>query len=357
MLREQRKEGDLLAGRFRLTGRLGSGGMCDVHEAMDELLGRRVAIKLLHEHLIDDEQIRERFHAEADALGGIEHPNVIRIYDVGEADGVPYLVLELLEGESLGARLRKGPMDLSEARDVLVPIANGLAAAHDAGIVHRDLKPDNVFLARDPSGRLVPKVLDFGVAKHLRGQQTQAGTVLGTPLYMAPEQVSGRHRIGAWSDVWALGIVSYRILAHAAIPYAGHEGASPRMMIHAVLEAKTIPLLQQNPHVPPGLAEVIERCLQPDPRSRYQEIGELAGALGLAFSDALHDEVSVSEPVAADLLSAFADSDRHAPPAVVVLGQPHERDKGARPRARKTSYVMRGDGEKVDDPQKTLEAC
>src|SRR6266849_2076766 len=210
-----------MLGPYRVTGRIGEGGMGAVYRATDTRLGRNVAIKVLTAVTLSDKERLQRFEQEARATGMLNHPNLLTIYDVGSTEGTPYLVSELLEGETLRERLDRGAIPPRKAVDYALQIAHGLAAAHDKGIVHRDLKPDNIFITKD--GRV--KILDFGLAKltgaadsvksqtdiPTRRVDTDPGKVMGTVGYMSPEQVRGRpadHR----SDIFSLGTILYEML-------------------------------------------------------------------------------------------------------------------------------------------------
>src|SRR5437868_7867126 len=214
--------GDKL-GPYEILAPLGAGGMGEVYRAHDPRLGRQVAIKVLPAALAKDPQALARFEREAKAVAALSHPNILAIFDFGREDGVAYAVTELLQGETLRARISEGPLSARKAIDCGVQIARGLAAAHDEGIVHRDLKPENVFVTAD--GRI--KILDFGLARQaLRtlaaddtrsptvAQSTEPGTVLGTVGYMSPEQVRG-HEADSRSDIFAFGAVLYEMLSRS----------------------------------------------------------------------------------------------------------------------------------------------
>src|SRR5262245_7739949 len=207
-------------GPYEILGPLGAGGMGEVYRARDSRLNRDVAIKILPPSVADNPEALARFERESHAVAALSHPNILTIYDVGQSDGHPYSVMELLEGETLGARIAHGPMPVRKAVDIAAQIARGLAAAHDKQIAHRDLKPENVFLT--PTGGV--KILDFGLARSTAEQSeltrvesptmapaTTPGTVLGTVGYMSPEQVRGEptdHR----TDMFSLGCVLYEML-------------------------------------------------------------------------------------------------------------------------------------------------
>jgi serine/threonine-protein kinase len=211
----------ILNGRYRLARRCGRGGMGTVYEAIDDVLERTVAVKLIRPDVAGPMNLAARFRQEARAAAGFSHPNVVRIYDFGvDGDRRPFLVMELLEGDTLRQRIASGPLAAAEALHILRGICAALSAAHSRGLVHRDLKPENIFLQRHPSG-LVPKVLDFGLAKafettlfHSTTAGSSAGLLVGTLEYMAPEQVAGGDVNPGW-DLWALGVIAYEMLTGA----------------------------------------------------------------------------------------------------------------------------------------------
>src|SRR6185369_9353020 len=201
-------------GAYEIVGLIGAGGMGEVYRARDSRLERQVAVKVLPEHLSQCPQALSRFVRETKAVAALSHPNLLAIFDTGVEGGISYAVTELLEGESLRARLQRGPIPWRNSADIGGALAEGLAAAHSKGITHRDLKPENIFLTVD--GRF--KILDFGLARVEAAQtdgagdtQTQAGTVLGTPAYMSPEQVRGTAT--PVSDIFSLGCVLYEMIS------------------------------------------------------------------------------------------------------------------------------------------------
>ena len=205
--------GVVLGGRYRLVGRIASGGMGTVWEARDETLERPMAVKVLNEGLADDPRFAERFRREARSAAGLSHPNIAGVFDYGEDDGRPYIVMELIDGEDLAERLaRVGQLDPQQAATIGAEVATALAHAHGAGIVHRDVKPANVMLTRE--GEV--KVTDFGIAAPLEGSTglTMTGSVMGTSRYISPEQAAGERATPA-SDVYSLGVVLYETLAGA----------------------------------------------------------------------------------------------------------------------------------------------
>jgi TolB-like protein len=269
-------------GPYEIVAQIGAGGMGEVYRARDTRLGRDVAIKVLPAEFAEDPERLKRFEREAKATAALSHPNILDVHDVGTHEGVPYLVEELLEGESLKERLVGEALVVPEAVGIAVQIARGLAAAHEKGIVHRDLKPANVFLTGD--GRV--KILDFGLAKvvgtvppgeaetltQAPTEATEAGRVLGTVAYMAPEQARGI-AVDARADVFAFGVVLYEMVAGER-PF---RGATATDVVAAILKEEPVPLAGG---VPVSLAAVIEKCLAKDPEERYGSGREVLAALG-----------------------------------------------------------------------------
>src|SRR5437899_10713490 len=264
---------------FVIARELGRGGMGRVVVARDLKLDRKVAIKFLRAGAHDEHALR-RFEQEARAAGSLNHPNIVAVYDVGEQDGEPYIVSELLEGATLRAVLSSGPMVPAEALQLARQLADGLAAAHAKAIVHRDLKPENLFLADD--GRL--KILDFGIAKLLGSPEdaavrTETGTVIGTPAYMSPEQVRGQHT-DQRSDVFSFGTILFEMLAGKK----AFERGSNVVIGTAVLNDDPPELPQE---VPPQLKLIVRRCLKKDPADRFQSAAELGAELYGASAEAV----------------------------------------------------------------------
>jgi len=268
-------------GQYEIRGPLGAGGMGEVYRAYDPVLHREVAIKILSESLVATPARLSRFEQEARAAAALSHPNILVVYQLGKHNGAAYLVSELLEGETLRFRLRRGPIPLRKTTEYGVQIARGLSAAHEKGIVHRDLKPDNLFLTRD--GRI--KILDFGLAKQSAAMDgpahdsaqthaTEVGFVVGTVSYMSPEQVRGRPA-DARSDIFSLGSVLYELITSRQ---AFDKETSPETMT-AILNDDPTPIAQLAPSTPPGLQRVVQRCLEKDPAERFQSAADLAFAL------------------------------------------------------------------------------
>jgi hypothetical protein len=266
-------------GSYELVARIGEGGMGTVYAAVHVGLGKRVAIKTLRHAFSEDADVRARFVREGKAAVAVRHPNVVDVDDVGVHDGIPYLVMELLEGESLAAMLgRRERLSPQETADIVVPVLSAMAESHRAGVVHRDLKPDNIFLARGAGGLPVPKVLDFGISKLLETQSfrlTGEKTMLGTPYYMAPEQASSARDVDARSDLYAIGVILYHALS-GRVPFAG---SSLAQVLSLILHAPPVPLQERAPDVPPALERVVLRAMEKDPAARYQDAQSLGRAL------------------------------------------------------------------------------
>jgi len=268
-------------GPYEILSPLGAGGMGEVYRARDTRLQRDVAIKILPAALVDDADRLRRFEQEARTVAALNHPNVLGIHDIATHDGAPYLVSELLDGQTLKQKLDEGPLTLRKAIESAVSIVHGLAAAHQKGIVHRDLKPENIFITRD--GRT--KVLDFGLAKlaapdkgrtgdSLTSPGTLAGVVLGTMGYMSPEQVRG-DEIDARSDIFSFGTVFYEMLSGKR---AFKRDTAAETMT-AILREEPPELNEAGWHGPPALQRIVERCLEKDAGRRFQTATDLGFAL------------------------------------------------------------------------------
>jgi serine/threonine protein kinase/Tfp pilus assembly protein PilF len=276
---------------YTIVDTLGSGGMGTVYLARDTRLGRTVALKVLPPEVARDPDRSRRFLLEARSASALKHPNVAHIYDVGDADGVRFIVMEHIEGETLHQRLAQGPLAVADAVAVASQIADALADAHERRIVHRDIKPANVML----TARGTVKVLDFGLARFdqdltvntneatmaaspaLSSETTQAGRLLGTVPYMSPEQARG-DRVDARTDVFSLGVVLYEMLAGRR-PF---QGRTPKETLERILRGNPEDVAAVNPAVPPALAAVVRRCLAADPGQRYPAAKDLLADLAAA---------------------------------------------------------------------------
>src|SRR6266536_1090965 len=281
-------------GRYEIRSKLGAGGMGEVYQGRDTQLGRDVAVKVLPTSVSSDPDRLRRFEQEACAASALNHPNILVVHDIGSHDGSPYVVSELLEGETLRKRITGAPLAQRRVIDYALQIAHGLAAAHEKGIVHRDLKPENIFVTND--GRV--KILDFGLAKlsQLDGNQAQTdiptrrvdtdpGEVMGTVGYMSPEQVKGRtvdHR----SDIFSFGAILYEMLSGRR----AFHGESAADTMSAILKEDPPELSDTNKTISPALTRLVNRCLEKNPAERFHSASDLAFAI-----DALSGATGVSD--------------------------------------------------------------
>src|SRR5436190_5408791 len=271
-------------GHYKICESIGAGGMGEVYLATDTVAGRRAALKLLPLRFTGDAERLKRFEQEARAVVGLNHPNVVTVYEIGEQNSIHYIASELIEGETLRDRLARGPMQLSEALDVAIQVTSALAAAHQAGIVHRDIKPENIMLR--PDGYV--KVLDFGIAKLAEQElpatmprdealllvETNLGSILGTVRYMSPEQACGGH-VDKRTDIWSLGVVLYEMVTG----HAPFTGDTPKEVMSAVLEREPPSLTKYIAHAPAELQQIIGKTLRKDREERYHSAHELLQAL------------------------------------------------------------------------------
>ena len=273
--------------RYEIVAKIGAGGMGEVFRARDPRIGRDVAIKILPEDFKDEPSRLQRFEKEARAAGGLDHPNILAVHDIGMYQDRPYLVSELLEGSGLDKRMESGSLTVRRSLQIAVEIAEGLAAAHSRGIIHRDLKPGNIFITTDGHA----KILDFGIAKltedhsletgesesETKTLSTQAGAMVGTPAYMSPEQVEGAE-IDHRSDIFSFGILLYEMLSKRR-PFVGDS--SPQIAL-AILRDDPPPLASLDGRIPQPVDEIIMRCLEKNPDERFHSAHDLALALRAA---------------------------------------------------------------------------
>lgn len=278
-------------GPYEIVSPLGAGGMGEVYRARDTRLGRDVAVKVLTTRLSEDPEARARFEREARVISGLNHPHICVLHDLGRENGVDYIVMELVEGETLAERIARGPLPIPEVQRIGAEIADALHRAHHAGVVHRDLKPSNVMLTRSGT-----KLMDFGLAREgARGgvlsaagpglgvlsqsptvatPLTTEGALLGTSQYMAPEQLEGREA-DERTDLWALGCVLYEMTTGRRT----YEGATSASLISSIMKDEPRPLTELAPLTPPALERLIRDCLAKDPSQRWQSAFDLALAL------------------------------------------------------------------------------
>jgi eukaryotic-like serine/threonine-protein kinase len=272
----------ILSGRYEIGERLGSGGMSSVHQATDLILERTVAVKILAEHLSDDERFVARFRREALAVAKLIHPNIVQVYDTGIDDGRHYIVMEYVQGRS-GAQIlqRHGPLDGDATAEIGAQACAGLDYAHRRGIIHRDVKPGNLMVVGGPvgGGEMTMKLTDFGIARAVEQTRiTQVGSVVGTAAYLSPEQVRGEEATPA-TDVYALGVVLYQFLT-GRLPY---EGSTLAELAVRQQNEKPLPPSTYNDEVPETLGAAVLRALEGDPNRRYASASEFAGGLVLGM--------------------------------------------------------------------------
>ena len=278
------REGEILAGKYRVERVLGLGGMGVVVAAHHVQLDEKVAIKFLLPAMLHNQEVVGRFAREARAAVKIKSEHVARVSDVGTLEnGAPYMVMEYLDGADLAAWLQNaGPLPVEQAVDFVLQSCVGVASAHGIGIVHRDLKPSNLFCLRGNDGQFIIKVLDFGISKvtslsasEAGGGMTHTAAVMGSPFYMSPEQMQSTKEVDTRTDIWALGVIVYELLT-GSTPFAGESYAEVAIK---VATAPILPLRSFRADVPAGLEAVILKCLERDKRKRYRNVAELALAL------------------------------------------------------------------------------
>ncbi len=293
--------GTIVDGRYKIVSRLGAGGMADVYLAEDQQLGRKVALKLLHRRFAEDPGFVERFRREAQAAAGLQHPNVVSVYDRGEYDGTYYIAMEYLPGRSLKQLIRQeAPLDPIRAIDITIQILKAARFAHRRGVIHRDLKPHNVIV--DDSDHA--KVTDFGIARAGASDMTETGSIMGTAQYLSPEQAQG-HAVSAGSDLYSVGVVLYELLT-GRVPFDAE--AAVTIALKHVSEAPTA-LTAVNPQVPPELEHIVLWVLNKNPADRPQDADQFIAALEHAKASLLsgaRGEHTISMPALAGVGGAAA---------------------------------------------------
>src|SRR5712692_7875865 len=271
-------------GPYEITGAIGAGGMGEVYKARDTRLDRTVAVKVLPAHLADRSELRERFEREAKTIASLNHPHICTLHDIGQQDGIDYLVMEYLEGETLAQRLLKGSLPVQQVLQYAIEISDALDKAHRKGVTHRDLKPGNIMLTKSGA-----KLLDFGLAK-LRQDAAPAtplsqlptandaitaeGTILGTLQYMPPEQIEGKEA-DARTDIFAFGAVVFEM----ATGKRAFEGKSQASVISAIMSSDPPSMSSLQPMTPPALDRVVKRCLAKEADERWQSANDLTNEL------------------------------------------------------------------------------
>ncbi|MCK6544441.1 protein kinase [Myxococcota bacterium] len=338
--------GRVIHGRYTLGRELGRGAMATVYAARDSVDGRDVAVKVIHPHVAAEDRVRQRLGREVSVASKIPHPNVVQIFDSGvePSDGSFFIVMELLRGETLLERLRRGDVDARAAMDLVCALLDPLATAHASGVVHRDLKPANVFLTPLEDGSERVTLLDFGIARDLdAGSLTRTESMLGTPQYMAPEQAMDAKRASPAADVWAVGVLLYFALCRAH-PFVGESAYD--VVIRACTQPHA-PLSSRVRGLDARLEALVDRCLSKDPAGRPTDARALRGELQalLALDDVQrsleHLEVLPSPPTPAEVTSSTADvpgppipSARATPPVPATSHTPSKTYVDAAPPSR-----------------------
>jgi serine/threonine protein kinase len=311
----------VLAERYEMGALLGRGGMAEVYRGQDLRLGRTVAIKLLRGEMAAQEQFRCRFEAEARSAATLSHPNVVAIYDTGEDNGRPFIVMECLPGQTVENWIARGPMSEAEVIALATAALAGLQAAHEAGLVHRDVKPGNILAT--PQGSW--KVCDFGIAKALDALDlglTTTGLLVGTPAYLSPERIAGEAATPA-SDIYSLGTVLYEALT-ATKPFGS---PSTLGLVAAIQGGTSTPLRALRPDVSPGFAAVIERAMSKEPGDRYPSAAAMAEAIALSAGGPLASDARPTDPteVIVSPAGAFIPAWHGQHAETVALGVPQGR--------------------------------
>ncbi|MEA2225532.1 MAG: eukaryotic-like serine/threonine-protein kinase [Solirubrobacteraceae bacterium] len=299
----------IIDGRYKVVSRVGSGGMAGVYLAEDQLLGRQVAVKLLHHHFAEDQEFVERFRREASSAAGLSHQNIVGIFDRGEWEGTYYIAMEYVAGRSLKTIVREhGPLAPAQAIDLVIQILRGARFAHRRGVVHRDLKPHNVIL--DEEGRA--RVTDFGIARAGASDMTLTGSIMGTAQYLSPEQAQGYMVSGA-SDLYSIGVILYELLT-GVVPFDGETAVA---IAFKQVSAQARPPSEVNPAVPPALDAVVLRALAKDPAQRYADADEFIAAL-------VRERQALPASAGAVARAGPHNGQRYGAAAAVPGGQPHD---------------------------------
>ncbi len=298
----------VIDGRYRVISRLGSGGMADVYLAEDQLLGREVAVKVLHHHFAEDQEFVERFRREASSAAALSHPNIVGIFDRGEWNGTYYIAMEYVAGRPLKDLVREqGALEPAAAIDIVLQILQAARVAHKRGVIHRDLKPHNVIL--DEEGRA--RVTDFGIARAGASDMTLTGSIMGTAQYLSPEQAQG-YSVTEASDLYSVGVILYELLT-GVVPF---EGETAVAVAFKQVSAEPRPPSELNPAIPLSLDAVVLRALAKDPAARYADADELIAALQLE-REVLPAHTAMTSVMAADGANGAGGAPLMAPAAAI----------------------------------------
>lgn len=279
----QKYVNQVIDGRYRILKPLGEGGMGVVYLGENLQLGRKVAVKLLHSEWLDDDTTVKRFFREAKVAAALRHANIINVLDVGESQtSEPYIVLEYLEGETLSELLKRaGPLDLATTLNIIEPVLGALHVTHKKGIVHRDLKPDNIFLSCPGKDNVVVKLIDFGISKNLETNDsnllTLQGTMLGTPMYMPPEQIHNDSKLDHRADLYAIGVILYKMLTNT-FPFHAENHTE---LIASIINDSPLPPSDAYPAFPTEAEPIISKLLQKNPKKRFKRAKSVLAAFKL----------------------------------------------------------------------------
>jgi beta-lactam-binding protein with PASTA domain/predicted Ser/Thr protein kinase len=320
----------IIDGRYRVLSRLGSGGMAEVYLAEDQLLGRQVAVKVLHHHFAEDQEFVERFKREASSAAGLSHQNIVGIFDRGEWNGTYYIAMEYVAGRSLKTIVREqGALDPVVAIDIVVQILRGARFAHRRGVVHRDLKPHNVIL--DEEGRA--RVTDFGIARAGASDMTLTGSIMGTAQYLSPEQAQGL-AVSASSDLYSIGVILYELLT-GVVPF---EGETAVAIAFKQVSAEPRPPSALNPALPYGLDVIVLRALAKDPAQRFADADEFIAALQ---QERMALPVSLGAPVALAAPASPAPDGAHASgPLLLPAADQFDEESNGSPQDRRNRVLL-----------------
>lgn len=295
-------------GKYQVVEQVGEGAMGVVYKATDPVLNRTVAVKVMSEGLAQDVALRERFLREAQSAGSLQHPNLVTIYDFGETDGHLFIAMEFIEGVDLEQLMeQKAPMDLAAKLDLMIDVLNGLSYAHRRGIIHRDIKPANIRIDQDGRGR----IMDFGVARLETSNLTGTGTMMGTPNYMAPEQISGGPLTPA-ADLWSVGAVLYEMLTSKK-PF---QADTLHRVLFKIVTEPPADLLEAAPGLPVGLDHLVKKALEKDPANRYRTASEMANAIAAVRAKMGAPRMSRTISQRSSIADPLRVSQQHATPAI-----------------------------------------
>ncbi|ABX42847.1 Stk1 family PASTA domain-containing Ser/Thr kinase [Lachnoclostridium phytofermentans] len=338
------KPGMFISDRYEIVDRVGSGGMADVYKAKCHRLNRYVAIKILKPEYSSDKNFVTKFRGEAQSVAGLSHPNIVNVYDVGDDDGLYYIVMELVEGITLKKFIeRKGKLEVKEAVGIAIQIAQGMEAAHDNHIIHRDIKPQNIIISRD--GKV--KVTDFGIAK-AASTNTVTQNAIGSVHYLSPEQARGGYS-DERSDIYSLGVTMYEMLS-GEVPFAGDNTVSVALL-H--IQGEATPLRELNPDVPVSLERIVQKCMQKKPERRYISASELISDLKRSIINKDGDYVVINNGVVSDSPTITLSDDemnhiKSAAKTPVTFIDNNAKDKG-------TKKVSKEEEEELDSVDSKME--